>query len=65
MTIDYRECVAEFIDGSYAYEMCGCEDCADAEYHAIEEQHEAGYISRDEALDAHAEVALIRGEEDW
>lgn len=44
MSIDDEiECRAEFIDGSWAYEMCGCPECCEAAQDEHERQVEAGY----------------------
>jgi hypothetical protein len=46
------DCAAEFIDGSWTY--CGCEECQQAEYDAIEADVEYGAISEAEARSLHA-----------
>lgn len=51
-----RECTAEFIDGSYDFEGCGCEDCCDALHDQVEESFERGIITPDEARDGHADL---------
>lgn len=51
-----QECVAEFIDGSYDYEGCGCEDCCDSLHDEVESRVESGYLSDDEARDEHASL---------
>lgn len=45
------ECEAEFIDGSYTY--CGCEDCNQGKYDAIEGDVETGALTEAEALELH------------
>jgi hypothetical protein len=55
------DCVAEFIDGSYDTSMCGCEDCRQAEYEAVEHDVESGSISEAEALERHALNDATRG----
>jgi hypothetical protein len=54
--MSHYECVAEFIDGSYDTDSCGCPDCGDAAAEEVESQHEAGLISHEEALDKHTEI---------
>lgn len=45
------ECEGEMIDGIWY--GCGCEDCAQAEYDAIEADVEMGATTESEALDLH------------
>ncbi|OHV46635.1 hypothetical protein BBK14_01950 [Parafrankia soli] len=56
---DPDECVAEVIDGVLAVEMCGCEDCQQAEGDEIERQVESGTITEDEALAQHARAGTL------
>lgn len=51
---DEQECVAQFVDGSWDCSMCGCEDCRQAEYEAVEHDVESGSITEAEALERHA-----------
>jgi hypothetical protein len=47
------ECVAEFVDGSWTSEDCGCEDCVQEQHDVIERAVEYGDITEDEAHDRH------------
>jgi hypothetical protein len=46
------ECGGEFIDGVWS--GCGCGECGQAEYDAIEADVETGSITEDEARERHA-----------
>ncbi|HWB36177.1 MAG TPA: hypothetical protein VHA75_09145 [Rugosimonospora sp.] len=48
-----RECTAEFIDGSYDYEGCGCNHCCQALHDDVESRVESGYLSDAEARAEH------------
>lgn len=54
--MDERECTAEFIDGSYDFESCGCGDCCEQIHNEVERRVEVGSLTDDEARDEHANL---------
>lgn len=50
---EHGECTAEFVDGSYDAEGCGCEDCCEDLHDEVERQAETGNLSDAAARAAH------------
>jgi hypothetical protein len=52
-----QECFADFIDGNYDFEGCGCDDCCESLHDGVESRVETGDLTDNEARDEHANLS--------